>query len=326
MAVCLVIGGAGFLGSHLVEALVADKHVVRVLDNFTTGKMENLAGVMDAIELYPGQSSDPTIGYMVARGAELLFHFGFDDDPQGVGELNCPAQVLSVALQARVRRALFASSLHVYGGLTQRPADEEDTLRPVTAYGRCKMQSEMACIWTARNAGLETVCLRYFNVFGPRQQPNSSYAAPVRTILDAMLSGRPPVLAGDEQCAQDLIYVDDAVHAAVLAARAPRVSGKVYNIARGQPTTSRQIVTTLNGLLGTRIEPVYTGIRPSEGTDTQASVRRAEADLGFCAATDLRRGLLRCLETRARGRQSSSRQHPGPPRTPFSGPRASRLE
>jgi UDP-glucose 4-epimerase len=325
MAVCLVIGGAGFLGSHLVEALVADRHVVRVLDNFTTGKLENLAGVMDAIELYPGDFRDRAFGYKVARGVELVFHFGLDADQAASTEASCTARLLSAALQARARRVVFASSMHVYGRPSHRPADEADTPEPLSVYGRSKLSSETACVLSTRKTGLETVCLRYFNVFGPRQPPASGYAGMIRTVLEAMPAGRSPVFEGDERFGQDLIYVEDAVHAALLAARAPRVSGKVYNIARGQPTTCREVVDALNSLLGTRIEPLYSGVCPSSNPNNLARVGRAEMDLGFCAATDLRRGLSRCLEAHTRRLASCTRQVLRPFPHPLSVPKRSSL-
>jgi UDP-glucose 4-epimerase len=320
MGVCLVIGGAGFLGSHLVEALVADGQVVRVLDNLTTGTTEHLARVMDVIELYPGDFTNVAFLERVVRGAELVFHLGGDGEPttEGISTLH----VLSTALAARVRRVLFASSTNA-GEPRPHPTDDTPGLAPsLSPLGWARLSGEQACATFSRSSALETVCLRYFNVFGPRQHKTSAYAAVVREALDTMLVGRSPVFEGDERSAQDLLYVDDAVHAALLAARAPRVGGKVYHVARGKTTTGGEIVAVLNDLLGTQIKPVYTGGR-SDGTPcTQANVRRTEVELGFCPATDLRRGLSRCLHARSWLWDSDTGSHrrPESPRNAFPPP------
>jgi UDP-glucose 4-epimerase len=299
MAVCLVTGGAGFLGSHLVDALVADRHVVRVVDNFTTGRMENLAGVLDAIELYAGDCFETAFLGKVVRGVEWLFHLA-DGNDQTIPAGSETLRILSAAVEGRVRRVVFASSMHVYGRAGQRPVCEEDLTRPVCPYGQAKLSSEQACAFYTRASGLETVRLRYFNLFGPRQASADRSAGVVRDTLSAMRAGRTPVFAGDEQCAHDLLYVQDAVHATLLAARSPRIAGKVYNIGRGQATTWRELVDSVNELLGSGIEPIFLGQALPGGPHPLANVRRAEVELGFCAATDLRRGLYRCLEAHRR--------------------------
>jgi UDP-glucose 4-epimerase len=305
MTVCLVTGGAGFLGSHLVEALVADEHAVRVVDNFTTGKTENLSGVMDAIELYPGDCGNPAFLSKVMRGVELVFHLGCGNDPRDSGDAKAAPRVLAAAVEARVRRVLFASSMRVYAARPGRPVDETDPLEPESPFGQAKRSGELACEICTRFSGLETVRLRYFNVFGPRLSPDSPYAGMIRDAFDAMLLGQSPVFESYENSEQDVIYVDDAVHATLLAARSPRVSGNVYNIARGQPTTCGEVVDVLNDLLGTRLVPEYTGRCPKSNLNNRAKIRRSEAELGFCAATDLRNGLSRCLEARFRSRASA---------------------
>jgi UDP-glucose 4-epimerase len=320
MAVCLVIGGAGFLGSHLVEALVADHHVARVVDNFTTGKLQHLAGVMSAVELYPGDCLNQAFLGKVMRGVELVFHLGCGPDredclyplpgPDG-GDASGTWRVLAAAQQAGVRRVLFASSVRVYGP-GAGPVEESDPTEPRSPDGRAKLSGERACASYTRVSGLETVCLRYFSVFGPRQPEEGPYAGVVHTSLTAMLAGQPPILPGERASGQDLIYVDDAVHATLLAARSARVAGKVYNVARGQPTTSGEIVSTLNDLLGTRIDAIYTGTPARGALNTLANVRRAEVELGFCAATDLRRGLSRCLHARPGKPRCGPERHRSP--------------
>jgi nucleoside-diphosphate-sugar epimerase len=313
MSVCLVTGGAGFLGSHLVEALVANDHVVRVVDNFTTGNAENLSEVMDDIDLHSGDCGNSGFLSKIMRGAELVFHLACGNYPEYGGDANTTLRVLAAARAERVRRVVFASCALVYGSGLQGPVDETAPLEPDTPLGRAKGNGEQACALYASQSGLETVRLRYFNVFGPRQSPTSPYATLVREVLGASLAGRSPALTIDEHLEQDLIYVDDAVHATLLAARAARVSGKVYNIARGQPTSCREIIDTVNDLLGTRIEPVSNGTHSARCLSTEANIRRAEVELGFCAATDLRRGLSRCLQDRTRRGTSSTAESLRPP-------------
>jgi UDP-glucose 4-epimerase len=302
MAVCLVTGGAGFLGSHLVEALVADNHVVRVLDNFTTGKLENLAGVIDPIELYAGDVFDPDFVSKVMRGVELVFHTAWQPEPvassdrSNRGDASGTLTVLAAALKARVSRLVFASSVKVYDYAGPDPVDESAFAEPQSHYGRAKLSGEQACGVYSRCFGIETVCLRYFNLFGPRQPVNSPYASAVNATLEAIAAGRSPVLDGEEHTSQDLLYVEDAVHATLLAARSPRVAGKVYNIARGQRATYGEIIDTFSGLLSSRIDVRYGATRPRTAVDNLACTRRAEVELGFCPGTDLRRGLSRCLE------------------------------
>src|SRR5262245_15051332 len=258
MAVCLVTGGAGFIGSHLVEALIARDHVVRVLDNLTTGQMTNLSQVMDVVELYPGDLANASLVRQVMRGVELVFHFActagnlpLDEAPTHVnGSAVGTLHVLHAALEARVRRVLYASSLWVYGQGNGRPVHEDVALDPQTYAGRVKLSGEEACRVATRLSGLETVCLRFFHVFGPRQRQRGPYADIVSRSLHAMQEGQPVVLAGDGNAERDLIYVEDAVHATVLASEAPRVAGKVYNIARGRPTTDLEVLQTLERILG----------------------------------------------------------------------------
>ncbi len=323
MSVCLVTGGAGFLGSHLVEALVANDHVVRVVDNFITGTPENLSTVMDAVELYPGDCGNAGFLSKVMRGVEIVFHLGCGIDAQDGGDANTTLRILSAALTARVRRLLFASCVRVYGDDPRRRVDENDPLEPACLFGRAKRSAEQACVVYAGKSGLETVRLRYFNVFGPRQSAASPYASLIHLVVEPILMGHAPVLTHEQPLEQDLIYVEDAVHATLLAAQAPRVSGKVYNIARGHLTSHGEIIAALNDLLGTRIEPVYNGKTSSGNLNTSANVHRAEVELGFCAATDLRRGLSRCLETRICRLASSSGQRLRAPHASFGVRRAS---
>jgi UDP-glucose 4-epimerase len=305
MTVCLVTGGAGFIGSHLVEALLARGHAVRVLDNFSSGTLANLSRVLDAIELYPGDLSDLDFVRERMVGAELVFHLATPN--RWPDRLSNPVaaryadalgtiHVLSAARETRVRRVVFASSARVYGPAPGQKLSEVAAPAPVDPYAVAKWTGEQACITCTQIYGLETVRLRYFNVYGPRQSPVGPYAGLVPRVLKAMLAGQPPVLSGRGLETQDLLCVDDAVHATVLAAEAPRVAGKVYNVARGLPTTGRVVVETVNAILATRIEPTYSAAQPPDDLDNLADTTQAETALGFCASTSLEQGLRRCIE------------------------------
>jgi UDP-glucose 4-epimerase len=306
MVVCLVTGGAGFVGSHLVEALLTRDHEVRVLDNLTTGTLSNLASVMPAIEFHPGDLADLDFVRWVTEGAEWVFHQASPEAWPAVFSPNAFASsadvmatchVLRAACEAKVRRVIYASSLRVYGPTSGDFSREDQTLLPVAPEGLAKLLGEKACVEYARDHGLETVRLRYFHVFGPRQPSSSPYATSVRQALKAMLAGRRPVFDGDGLGIQDLIDVGDVVHANLLAAQTPRIAGKVFNVGRGRATSARDVVNALNVILKVRSEPVYAGLRSLTDLANLADTLRAEVGLGFCAGVDLKRGLKRCLES-----------------------------
>jgi UDP-glucose 4-epimerase len=306
MAVCLVTGGAGFIGSHLVEALVERGHSVRVLDDLSTGSLRNLSAVEGRVEVLVGTVTDAVRVREATTGADYIFHLAAP--PAGAASLADPLgthhagatgtlQVLLAARDANVRCLVYASSCSVYGPADGRPRHEDDALRPLSPYAVAKLTGEQQCLGCTGLYGLATVRLRYFNVFGPRQSAASPYAGAVAQALRRMLAGRAPVVPAGAAGQQDLIYVDDVVHATLLAASAPRAAGRVYNVASGRLTTPAALVAALNDVLGTRLQPVEDPARPEEELGNAADVRRAEADLGFCPATDLDKGLRRCLES-----------------------------
>jgi UDP-glucose 4-epimerase len=195
-----------------------------------------------------------------------------------------------------VRRLIFASSCEVYGRVHFSSLSESSFFRPGSPAGITKLAEEEQCVAFTRLHGLETVCLRYFNVFGPRQLPATPYAAIIPQIIKPMLLGRRPVIFGNGDDAQEFIFVTDAVHANLLATEAPRVAGRRYNIARGLATTPREIVDVVNGLLSTRLEPIFAAPRPRGELHNLADITRAEGELGFCTSTDLESGLRQCIE------------------------------
>lgn len=305
MASCLVTGGAGFVGSHLVDALVARGDRVRVLDDLSTGREANLERVHGRVAFLRGDIRDPRILRQAVEGAELVFHQAAlasvprsVADPISTHEV-CATGVLRLLLAARdagVRRVIYAGSSSAYGDAARLPKREDDITEPLSPYAAAKLAGEHYCAAFSRVYGLETVRLRYFNVFGPRQPPDSAYAAVIPLFLEAMLAGRRPVIHGDGEQSRDFTYVDDVVQANLLAAAAPGVSGRVYNIACGRRTSLLELVATLNSLLRTRISPIHDDPRPGDVRHSQADISRAREDLGFAPKVSLEDGLRRCIE------------------------------
>jgi UDP-glucose 4-epimerase len=305
MTTCLVTGGAGFIGSHLVEALLAQGHAVRVLDNLSTGRETNLARVRSRIDLRIGDLTDVEAVRSAVRGTELVFHQGaLASVPRSVANPLATHQacatgtlhVLMAAREAGVRRVIYAASSSAYGASPRLPKRETDPTLPLSPYAVAKLAGEQYCAAFSHVYGLETVRLRYFNIYGPRQPPDSPYAAVIPLFLSAMLEGRAPTIHGDGQQSRDFTFVEDAVQANLRAAEAPGVSGKVYNIACGGRTSLLEIVAKINALLGTAIEPAHDDPRPGDVRHSHADIRAAQTDLGYCSRVDVDEGLRRCLE------------------------------
>ena len=304
MAICLVTGGAGFIGSHLVEGLLNAGHTVRVLDNFSTGNRDNLAAVRDRIELIPGDITDQETVHISMREVELVFHqAALASVPRSVADpmathnacVNGTLHVLQAAREAKVRRVIYAGSSSAYGNSDRLPKSESDTPNPLSPYAVAKLAGEHYCAAFTNVYGLETVRLRYFNVFGPRQMPDSPYAAVIPLFIQALTSGRSPLIHGDGEQSRDFTYVTDVVQANLRAAEAPNVAGKVYNIACGQRTSLLELVQILNSLLGTDLEPTLGPARVGDVKHSQADIERARADLGYRPTTDMYTGLSHCL-------------------------------
>ena len=305
MASFLVTGGAGFIGSGLVQALVARGDEVRVFDDFSTGRRTNLLRVRDKIEIVAGDVGDIELLSKAARGVECIFNFvtppGLDCDNlyRAAADWTHSSDTLNMLIAARdagVRRVVYASSGSVYGHPNALQMKESDPILPVSPNAFIKMTGEHQCIAFSSLYGLETVRLRYFNVFGPRQSPVTPYAASISVILKAMLNRQSPVLLDNVYEYHDFLYVDDAVHAALLAAAEMRAAGTVYNIARSRPVNLLRVVAVVNDILNTHIEPVYSPGRAEDYQPHAVSTVKAEAELGFCARTDLRQGLQAMID------------------------------
>jgi UDP-glucose 4-epimerase len=304
MTRCLVTGGAGFIGSHLTAALVARGHAVRVFDNFSTGSLANLAPVRARVEVVTGDLTDLDALRKAAGGEEVIFHQGAlasvprsVADPVATHEA-CATGTLNVLVAAReagVRRVVYAASSSAYGASIRLPKRETDPTLPLSPYAVAKLTGEHYCAAFTHVHGLETVRLRYFNVFGPRQPPDSPYSAVIPLFIKSMLEGRRPRIHGDGEQSRDFTFVADVVQANLLAAEASGVAGKVYNIACGRRTSLLELVARLNALLGTTIQPAHEATRPGDVRHSQADISAAQADLGYRPRVDMEEGLQRTV-------------------------------
>jgi nucleoside-diphosphate-sugar epimerase len=302
----LVTGGAGFIGSHLVDRLLRDGHRVRVLDNFATGRRDNLAHLADDVELVEGDIRSYERAHNAVRGCELVFHQAAlpsvprsVQDPLTSNEANVTG-TLNVLLASRdegVRRVVQASSSSVYGPTEELPKREEMPALPIAPYAVAKLAAEAYGRAFFRVYGLETVALRYFNVFGPRQDPRSEYAAVIPSFATSLLGGQRPVVFGDGEQSRDFTYVDNTVDANVLAAGAADVAGQTFNVACGERITLNALLDELRSIIGTDMEADYREPRPGDILHSLADVSRARAAFGYEPAVGLREGLERTVAT-----------------------------
>ncbi|MCI0682562.1 MAG: NAD-dependent epimerase/dehydratase family protein [Gemmataceae bacterium] len=305
MALCLVAGGAGFIGSRLVEALIRRGDRVRVLDNFSTGRLTNLDNVRHEAEIVFGDLNNRDLLQQVVQGVEVFFQLtapapNVADAPELAAKWAHPSETLHALMagfRAKVRRFVYASSCNVYG---RSPMKEDSWVVPDSAYGMAKLAGELQCVGFTSLYGMETVRLRYSETYGMRQSPASPYAQTITAIVKAMLAGAAPALDEAASEPRDYIALDDVVQATLLAADAPRVSGQVYNIARGRPVTVLEIVETINLIRGTKLQlPRPRSLIPPFATRCIDN-SRAERELGFCPSMPLRQGLLSLVEYQAR--------------------------
>jgi nucleoside-diphosphate-sugar epimerase len=297
-----VTGGGGFIGSHLIRRLLADGHAVRVLDNFATGRRENLEEVLDDIELIEGDLQSYERVHNAVRGCELAFHLGAlpsvprsIQDPLTSNATNVVG-TLNVLLAARdegVRRVVYASSSSTYGASTELPKREEMPALPIAPYAVSKLAAEGYCRAFHQVYGLETVALRYFNVFGPGQDPQSQYAAVIPNFITAVLEDRSLTVHGDGDQSRDFTYVDNAVDANILAADAPDAAGEAFNVACGERVSLNEVVSRLGTLAGVEVDAVHTDSRPGDVRHSLADISKAREILGYEPAIDFDEGLRR---------------------------------
>jgi UDP-glucose 4-epimerase len=305
MAEYLVTGGAGFIGSHLVEALVRRGATVRVLDDLSSGHRGNLEPFGDRVELVVGSVADAAALRRATHGIRAVFHQAAlasvarsVAEPAATHEVCATGtlQLLIAARDAGVQRVVYAASSSAYGDSEELPNHEDLPPRPLSPYAAAKLVGEHYCEAFTRTYGLETVRLRYFNVFGPRQDPHSPYSAVIPLFIRAMLTGKTPIIYGDGGQSRDFTHIGNVVHANMLAMQAHHVAGRVFNVASGVRTSLLDLIRVLNEILGTRVVPIHEAARPGDVRHSQASIRRAEQELGYAVQVSLDEGLRRTVE------------------------------
>ena len=301
----LVTGGAGFIGSNTVNALVRRGHEVVVLDDLSGGKLENLSQVTGRIEMVQGSITDLEKVRAACRGVDYVLHLAARTsvprslkDPLETNRVNVDGtlNVLVAAREAKVRRVVFAASSSAYGETPTLPKVETMVPSPISPYGVSKLVGEVYAQVFGRAYGLENVSLRYFNVFGPRQDPGSPYSGVLSRFITAFLNGAQPVVFGDGEQSRDFTYVDNAVEANLLACEAPNISGLVFNVGTGQRFTLNQTLKLLEKISGKPAQAKYDPPRDSDIRHSQADIQRARKLLGYEPRIGLEEGLRRTWE------------------------------
>ena len=305
MALYLVTGGAGFIGSHIVRRLLADGHRARVLDNLTTGNMDKLADVIDGVEFIEGDLRQEADCQAACAGVEMVFHEAAlpsvprsVDDPQTFHDNNIDGtfQLFLAAKEAGCRRIIYAASSSAYGDQPTQPKRETMLPAPLSPYALNKLVGEYYARVFYESYGLATISLRYFNVFGPHQDPSSQYAAAISAFVSAILRGEQPMVYGDGEQTRDFTHIDNVVEANMLAAAAKTTQGQVINIACGQSVTINQVITTINRLLGTDLTPQYAPPRAGDIKHSLADITLAREVIGYEPHLMFEDGLARAIE------------------------------
>jgi nucleoside-diphosphate-sugar epimerase len=301
----LVTGGAGFIGSHIAEALAKRGDRVRVLDNLSTGRRENLAHIAGEVEFIEGDIRDYETTRRAMEEVGVVFHeAAIPSVPRSVKDpqlnhdnnVNGTFNVLMAARDAEVRRVIFAASSSAYGETEVLPKQEEMRPSPLSPYAVAKLVGEYYCQVFTRVYGLETVCLRYFNVFGPRQDPSSPYSGVISKFITMLLNGRAPVIFGDGEQSRDFTYIDNVVAANLSAAEAPAAAGQVMNLGLCERTTLNQLLGELQRIIGTSLAPQYEDARAGDIRHSLADITRAEELLGYRPVVGLAEGLRQTVE------------------------------
>lgn len=301
----LITGGAGFIGSHLSRKLAADGMPVRVFDNLSSGSWDNLPEASREIEFLQGDLRDPDAVVQAAAGADVIYHLGAVPsvaqsvtDPRSTLDVGI-AGTLNVLMASRhndVRRVVFASSSSVYGDVPELPKREGMKPEPLSPYAISKLTGEQLCAVFTDLYGLETVSLRYFNVFGPGQKPDSQYAAVIPRFIRASRAGERVVIYGDGDQTRDFVYVDDVVAANIAASRAPAAVGRVYNVATGQPVSVNRVLELVGSLSGRVVPSDHVPARDGEIRHSLADIGAARRDLGYQPSVPFEEGLRRTFQ------------------------------
>ena len=305
MANYLVTGGAGFIGSHTVDALLAQGHRVRVIDDLSTGSAANLAAVRSRIELVEADIRNRQAAAQAMRGIEFVIHAAAwrsvpksMADPYGYTDVNVLGTVslLEEAAKAKVKRFVCVSSSSVYGETTTMPLREDQPANPISPYAASKLADELFCGLFSRSFGLETVAVRYFNVFGPRQSLENEYAVVIPKFIVCLLRKESPPVYGDGKQSRDFTYVDNVVEGTIQASQTSGVSGEVFNIALGEEHSVLDLLAQINAILGLSVPPAFKPPRPGDVLRTLADPSKAKRRLGWEGRVKFAEGLRRTVE------------------------------
>ncbi len=300
----LVTGGAGFIGSNICRRLVAEGCFVRVVDNLLTGKKSNLADVIDKIEFVQADMGDENVARSVVKGIDVILHEGaLPSVPRSVDDpalthrhcVDATFTLLLAARDARIKRFVYAASSSAYGDTPTLPKVETMRTDPLSPYAVGKLVGEYYCSVFAKVFGLETIALRYFNVFGPYQDPTSQYAAAIPAFVTSILKNEPPTIYGDGEQTRDFTYIDNIVEANLCAARAQKTGGEVVNIACGEKITVNQIIAMINQILGKNVKPNYVPARLGDVKHSLADITAARKLIGFKPVVLFREGLEKAI-------------------------------
>jgi len=301
----LVTGGAGFIGSNICAKLINQGSFVRVVDNLITGKKSNLTDILDRIEFIEADMGDENVAREAMKGVDVVLHQGAlssvprsVDDPAATHK-HCVDATFTLLLAARdagIKRFVYAASSSAYGDTPTLPKVESMPPGPLSPYAAAKVIGEYYAKVFYEVYGLETVSLRYFNIFGPHQDPTSQYAAAIPAFVTAILKDEKPTIFGDGEQSRDFTYVDNVVEANLLAAKAEHTAGEVLNIACGRAVTVNQIIEIINELLGKNIKPLYTDPRPGDVKHSLADITLAEKTIGYKPTVHFKQGLQLAID------------------------------
>jgi UDP-glucose 4-epimerase len=304
MAFYLITGGGGFIGSNIVRALVERSQQVRVLDNFATGRRQNLLELESKIELIEGDIREQAVAERAVKGVDYVLHqAALGSVPRSVQDpitsnevnVNGTLNLLWAAKKAHVKRFVTASSSSVYGNTPQLPKEENMMPNPISPYAVSKLASERYTLSFNAVYGLQTVALRYFNVFGPKQDPASQYAAVIPRFITAIMNGSTPIVYGDGEQSRDFTYIDNVVQANLLACTALEAPGQFMNIACGDRYSLNTLLQLIAEIMGKKVRPIYETERPGDVKHSLASIERAKNILGFLPTINFREGLKRTV-------------------------------
>ena len=302
---CLVTGGAGFIGSSLVRGLLKEGKTVRVIDNLSTGSITNLEDLLDQVEYIDGDIRDLSAIQKASESIKYIFHqAAVPSVPRSIenpvdsnqSNIDGTLNVLLAARDQRVKRVIYAGSSSVYGDTPDLPKKEDMKPHPLSPYAVTKLTGEYYCQVFSDVYGLETVTTRYFNVFGPRQNPESQYAAVVPKFIDAFLRGNSPTVFGDGEQTRDFTFVDNVVHANILCSKAKKTSGEVINIATSSRISLNELISILRKITDRDIDPVYADPRKGDVRHSLADISRAQKLIGYKPIVDLKQGLRKTIQ------------------------------